>query len=174
MMRAIIIGCCVSVLVCGCSNKHSKNSDYPPNENPGGSIEEFVDNPSPLNVENEDMYNNISIKLDKELYNSQDVVECTITNANKGKGFYYYYIPFVEYFNGEEWIRLSYYPSETEYEEQWYYCAVEGSDNLEYSTNITLDMKYIKEQLIDGKYRLLVFVGPNEYKAEFEIKEENI
>ena len=125
-----------------------------------------------LNVQTEMDYDNISISIEKELFSLEenDAIKCKIINKNIGKGFYYYYIPFVEYYNNNEWVRLSYYPPETEYDEQWYFCAVEGNDNMEYSTITTFYPQYVREELVEGRYRLVVFVGTNKYYAEFNLK----
>ena len=126
---------------------------------------------NPLNVPVETDYDNIKVELENNIYPLNfDKIKYTITDKNVGKGFYYYYIPFLEKQKDDKWIRLSYTPPETQYEEAWYFCAVEGNTTEPNSTTQYLIAKYINEDLTTGKYRLVLFVGPNEYTAEFELK----
>lgn len=142
-----------------------------PNGDPDVLSEEFLSEPTPLNVKNELEYDKITVSLDKESYSLEDeVIKCTVKNGNVGKGFYYYYIPFIECYSENKWNRLSYYPPETQYDEQWYFCAIEGNDDIEYSTTITFDPQYVSDVLKEGKYRLVIFVGPNKYYVEFDLK----
>ena len=92
-----------------------------------------------------------------------------LKDQNKGKGFYFYYIPFIEFYQNGEWIRLSYYPIETQWDEQWYFAASEDDLDVEVSARIVVNTKYIMETLIPGKYRIAQFAGPTVVYCEFEM-----
>lgn len=165
---AFILSCSIAV-----SNFFYRDEIKPirPNPNPQVMAEEQYKT-NFLDVPCETDYRNITInKIDGNVSNlkaSQIVFE--LKNHNKGKGFYYYYIPFVEFYQNGEWIRLSYYPIETRFDEEWYFCAETGNSNKEFGTKIIVNTKYIKERLIAGKYRIAQFVGPTVVYCEFEIK----
>lgn len=146
-----------------------KNIDSVPNKDPETMSADDLSSTSPIDVQNELEYDNMSVSLEKKSYSVDEIIRCTITNGNVGKGFFYYYVPFIEYYNNEEWVRLSYYPPETQYDEQWYFCAIEGNDNKENSTVIMFDPQYVSETLKEGRYRLVIFMGQNKYYAEFSM-----
>lgn len=134
------------------------------------SIEDFTGNHL-LDVDVETDYDHIKIELDNDIYPLDfDKIICKLTNENVGKGFYYYYIPFLEKQEDDEWIRLSYTPPEIRYDATWHFCAIEGNTTEPNSTLKYLHSEYINDDLEPGKYRIVIFVGPNEYTAEFELK----
>lgn len=185
MLKKVICLIVVCFIVTGCSDKDeilnsssqeissTMSSDITKNPNIDPEIlsSDFLLEPTPLDVQNEMNYDKIIVSLDKQEYSLENEnVVCSITNQNVGAGFYYYYIPFVEYYNNNEWVRLSYYPPETEFDGQWYFCAIDGYENIEFSTAVKFEPEYVREELSKGKYRLVLFVGPNKYYAEFEFK----
>lgn len=123
-----------------------------------------------LDVCLESDYNHIFLRTMETTYQlDTENITCELINQNPGRGFYFYYIPFIEFYDGDRWVRLSYYPEETQWDEQWYLCAIENSD-APFSTRIVLQTKSIKENLVPGRYRIVQFVGPTKCYAEFEMR----
>lgn len=126
----------------------------------------------PMDFEMETDYSNISVKTEKDTY-SKDTEEIvyTITNHNPGKGFYYFSLPYVEFYDGESWIRLAYYPPDYRQEAgRWNTCGVEGEPEMEFSTNGIFYPQSVTDGIQDGAYRLVIFVGDTwvSYQFRFE------
>lgn len=118
---------------------------------------------------NEVAYDNIQVKMNKDKYSIYDrQISCTISDGNAGKAFYYHHYPLVEYKDGDNWVRLSYYPPESDYEIQWFQCYDETDKNKKNSTVVSFFPEYMEEDFVVGQYRLIIFIGPNTYYAEFE------
>ena len=150
----------------------SRNIPTAPNSDPELLSDEGYLRYNSIGVQNEEKYDNITVRTEKNTYNiSETEIKCILTNENVGKGFYYYYFPMIEYKEDNEWIRLAYYPPESEYDEQWYFCAIEGNTTEPNSTITTLFTEYVGQEIIPGEYRLVLFIGPNKYYAEFAVVE---
>lgn len=169
-VRIMLILISSLIFLSGCVRSNTSTIGKNPNPNPSVASTDYYHRANAIGVENEISYDSVVITTFEDSYSRlADKIRCELKNNNPGKGFYYYYIPFVEYFANDEWIRLSYYPPEAGYDEQWYYCAIENNSELEYSTWITLYPKYLEEKLIPGRYRIVQFVGPTVRYAEFEV-----
>ena len=169
-VRVIIFLVCSLIVLTSCSRYRTSKIGKNPNQNPTIASSDYYHRANAIGAENEIFYNNVELTAFEDSYSrSVDKIRCELKNKNAGKGFYYYYIPFLEYYANNEWIRLSYYPPESSYDEQWYFCAIENNNELEYSTWITVYPKYLEEKLIPGKYRVVQFVGPTVRYAEFEV-----
>ena len=91
------------MLVPGCKTVEHKENPDPPSID----IMETV----PLDFEMETDYDNISVETELTTYpKSTEEIIYTITNHNVGKGFYYFSIPYIEYYEQGKWVRLAYYP----------------------------------------------------------------
>lgn len=158
---AILIG------LAGCKKEEIR--DYPVLADPSpADITQTV----PMDFEMETDYSNISVKTEKDTY-SKDTEEIvyTITNHNPGKGFYYFSLPYVEFYDGESWIRLAYYPPDYHQEAGvWNVCGVEGEREMEFSTNGIFYPQSVTGGIQDGAYRLVIFVGDTwvSYQFRFE------
>lgn len=153
-------------LLSGCSEKRKVESN--PNMDP-----EPIDISAsiPLDFEMETDYSNIILEMEHTFSLEEvEIIECSIINLNVGKGFWYFHIPYIENYADGKWIRLSYYPNEYYNEEgRWYICGVEGNRTESNSCEVFLETQYISEEVKEGKYRIVVFVGNEKRYAEFEI-----
>lgn len=129
------------------------------------------DNLPGLGVEDENDYSNIAAYTEFTEY-TKDVesIKCTIIDNNPGKGFYFFPIPFIEHLTADKWIRLRYEPIDLDYESRWAYCAIEGNTTKPNSTLVIFFPKYLVNELVMGKYRLVVFVSDQIVYAPFIIK----
>ena len=155
---------------------------YPPNPDPeplGEGV--YVGKIEMQGIGNEEKYDNIRIEMEETTYKlGTEKIMCNITNENVGKGFWVYYVPLLEYKDNGEWKRLRYYTKSMKLcleTPKWYYVAnktagMEGFDTTkQHSTMSILFTKYVMDELVPGEYRLVLFVGPNKYYAEFTLEE---
>ncbi len=98
-------------------------------------------------------YDNISVSTEMPTYSKDtEKIIYTITNHNIGKGFYYFSMPYIKYYDNEEWQHLAYYPPN--YSEEltgWNICGIEGNDKIEYSCNGIFYPQSISEGIKDGQ-----------------------
>ena len=121
---------------------------------------------SGVNIEND--YTNFNVYTDKEIYSDQDeFIDCIVENNNVGKAFYFYTIPFVEKQENDDWINVVYKNSRLLYESNWALCYIENNTTIPNSTIVRLPVEYIKDKLVTGRYRLVVFVGNSKVYAPF-------
>ncbi|MDD3251346.1 MAG: hypothetical protein PHV18_02165 [Lachnospiraceae bacterium] len=158
----------VLVLISGCIKTESKEHEVNVNPEPI-DITESV----PLDFEMETDYSNIMVKTELSVYpKGTEKIVYTITNNNAGKGFYYFSIPYIEYYDKDEWVRLAYYPPDY-YQEigRWDICGIEGNKEIPYSCNGVFYPQSILNGIEDGTCRLVIFAGNNEIYAEFKFEE---
>lgn len=168
--RKTVIGFLIlSILLALSGCKKEENPQYTINPDPPSvDITQTV----PMDFEMETDYGNISVKTERNIYpkNTEKIVY-TITNHNPGKGFYYFSLPYVEFYDGESWIRLAYYPPDYHQEAGvWNVCGVEGEPEMEFSTNGIFYPQSVTGGIQDGAYRLVIFVGDTwvSYQFRFE------
>lgn len=158
----------VLIMLSGCNNLESQVKT--PNKDP-----EPIDiaTPVPLEFEMESDYGNIISKTELPIYSKDtEKIIYTITNNNVGKGFYYFSIPCIEYYDNNKWIRLTYYPPDyTQEAERWNICGIEGNNEIQYSCNGAFFPQSVSEGIGDGLYRLVIFVGDKKVYAEFKFKD---
>lgn len=124
----------VSILMSVSGCRAVENVEYEVNPDPTPvNVMETVS----LNFEMETDYNNISVKTELLTYpKDTEKIVYTITNHNEGKGFYYFSIPYIEYYDQEKWTRLAYYPPNYGEESgRWNICGIEGNREMTYSCN---------------------------------------
>lgn len=154
---------CLLLSFSGCGN--APNTDPEPYKIPGSPES------CPFDVILETDYSNITVETEFPSYSKDvDEISYTLTNNNVARGFYFYFMPYIEKYQFGEWVRLSYYPPEYENDaSKWHLCALEGNTTDKYSTLQYLDPEYVSPKMTKGKYRLVVFVGDQIAYAEFEI-----
>ena len=155
----------ILMLVPGCKTVEHKENPDPPSID----IVETV----PLDFEMETDYDNISVETELTTYpKSTEEIIYTITNHNVGKGFYYFSIPYIEYYEQGKWVRLAYYPPNySEEAGNWNICGIEGNREIEYSCNGVFYPQFISEGIKDGQYRMIIFVGDTKAFCEFEFSD---
>ncbi len=177
-----LIICCI--LLSSCDNKSSSSLETSSSindvvifeqTNPTTEMFETGYNDFLVDNEPEQDYSNIVCYTDFTEYPSTtEKIIITITNKNIGKGFYYNFIPYIEKKYNNEWIRLKYksdiYNNWMMTESNWWgYCCVEGDESIPYSCNITVKTNEFENQMEEGEYRAVVFVGKEVIYAYFNI-----
>lgn len=127
-----------------------------------------------MDFEMETDYDNPSVKTEFLTYpGDTEKIVYTVTNHNKGKGFYYFSIPYIEYYDQEKWVRLAYYPPNyTEESGRWLICGIEGNADIPYSCSGVFYPQSVTGGIKAGKYRLIIFVGDKNVFSEFEFCRE--
>lgn len=115
-------------------------------------------------------YSNIFCYADREEYSSDDEkITVTVKNKNKGKGFWVCSIANVERYSDGEWVRLNYFPASHEIPERWGFCAIEGRDDVCYSTVVSIWLDRLEDEWTAGDYRAVIYVGRETIYAPFKI-----
>ena len=154
------------------NNKLESTNDF--------EIDDILENPDPeidfisgmdLDIVDEKEYNNFSFELSTQEFikNKDNQIVCKIINNNVGNGFYYYQILYIEFKNKGEWQRLAYYPPEIFYEGNWFYSGVEGNNTEPNTAEVYFEKENLKDELYEGQYRLVLFVGPKVFYANFKV-----
>lgn len=123
----------------------------------------------------EESYSQIEVSTSKAIYKSKETrIECNIINHNRGHGFWFCWIPFVEKRERSEWKPVEYKREFLEGSCDYYaFCAIPDYPDSEFSTMVLLDTEkaYKDKYLPEGQYRFKVYVGKEIFYAEFEIKD---
>jgi hypothetical protein len=119
-----------------------------------------------LKIVPETDYSNISAELEKNMYYSTEVIKCHIINNNLGKGFGIFSVIFVDYKYDDKWIRLGL--ETTEYP-QWLVIGEENNNQIYNETYLELNLSDIKENLVSGEYRVVIYVGNSTLYIPFKI-----
>ena len=117
-------------------------------------------------------YSAITVETEFPSYaKDTEEIRYTITNSHEGKGFYYFFIPYIEYYDSGSWTRLAYYPPEYYQENgRWCLCGIENSAEKNFSVSGRFCPEYISGEVKDGLYRLVIFVGDKKIYGPFELK----
>lgn len=134
----------------------------------------------PNEIANETEYDNIVVEMDKTTYKLGTAkIIAYVKNLNVGKGFWAYHIPLLEYNDNGEWVRLRYYTESMRMGlemSEWLY-VMNGTKEGETVQTIchrapfVLFTEYVMDELVPGLYRLVMYVGPSKYYAEFTLEE---
>lgn len=158
----------LSCSVIGCGN--AGRQEYEANTDP--DLQE-INSAVSLDFEMEDAYDNLFAETELLTYpRDAEKIFYTIENRNTGKGFFYFSVPFIEYKDNGSWVRLAYYPPD--YNEEggrWYVCGVEGNRDISYSCRGVFYPEYVLNEIEEGEYRLVLFVGDRKIYAEFEFRD---
>lgn len=124
-----------------------------------------------LLMEEDTSYDAIFVKVKEEASSiGSEVISCIITNANIGKGFYYYEIPYIEQKIGDQWVRL-FNNSERIGVAQWLFCGTVDNTTIPNSCQVNIELSNVEPTIIAGKYRFVIFTPENTLYAEFDIVE---
>ncbi len=166
ILSAILL--CASACSDGGDNEENNAADFFPSQTDAEFLGDY--SIGMADVECELDYSNIICYTAEEEY-SPDVEKITVTveNQNKGKGFYVCDIPNVERYSDGEWVRLNYYPAAHEIPERWWFCAIEGRSDINYSCNVSIWTDRLEDQWTEGEYRAVIYVGREIIYAPFKI-----
>lgn len=124
-----------------------------------------------LLMEEDTSYDAIFVKVKEEAYSiDSEVISCIITNANIGKGFYYYEIPYIEQKKGDQWVRL-FNNSERIGVAQWLFCGTVDNTTIPNSCQVNIELSNVEPTITAGRYRFVIFTPENTLYAEFDIVE---
>lgn len=152
------------------SSQENYDTNFPAQTNP--NIEQFETGYPDFGIDviPEQDYSKIKCYTDKdEYYPDFEKIEITVQNENIGKGFYIYPNPALEKNVDGKWIRINYYPEFYSLENGWGFCGYDGVKDVPYSTCVIIWAEHLKEPLLDGDYRAVVFVGKEIIYAPFKI-----
>ncbi|MCR4670533.1 MAG: hypothetical protein K5643_05000 [Saccharofermentans sp.] len=123
----------------------------------------------------EKKYNRIVVNIKQSVYKIDEKhIECTVTNQNKGYGFWFCWLVFLEQETQTGWIPVEFKPGYLDANDDYYaFCAILDNPTIEYSTQVMIDTEkaFYEGQLKEGKYRLKIYVGKEIHYAEFEIQD---
>lgn len=122
-----------------------------------------------MNAKEEDSYDVISAAAVESVYSLEaETVSCVLSDPNIGNGFYFYEIPYIEFYTADDrWQRL-YYDSDRLPYAQWLLCYVDESSPS--SCVLTIQMNRVDFDFTPGKYRFVIFTAENVRYAEFELR----
>jgi hypothetical protein len=114
-------------------------------------------------------YSNIGVFTEFEEYGTDvEKIYITAMNNNPAKGFYFLMVPFIERKTDDGWARLNYQDMALGYQTQAL-CPALGNRDRPTSTLLAFDSVNLRDELIAGEYRMVVFVGDTKAYAPFKI-----
>lgn len=157
----------LSLFLTSCDKKNESSHDGNADPNPISNEEKNIH--TMLGIDEEPSYDMISITSSQKIYDiSTDIISCVVTDENIGKGFYYYEIPFIEFYSdNNKWERL-YYNSDRLEHAQWLFCGMNSSSQS--TCTLSIEMKRVDFDFVPGNYRFVVFTADNTLYAEFELQ----
>lgn len=129
--------------------------------------EPMTDFKSSSNINN---YDKIRIYTEYDTYSiGEETIKCFITNDNPGRGFYAYDTVGIEYWKNEEWNRLPYEYDNPDWHGKYILFTATNNPDIKAVGAVFFSPRYLGVEYKPGKYRIIVFVGPNKYYDEFEV-----
>lgn len=124
-----------------------------------------------LLMEEDSSYDAVFVEAKEKLYSiDSEVISCILTNANIGKGFYYYEIPYIELKKDDQWVRL-FNNSERIDVAQWLFCGTDDNTTIPNSCQVNIELSNVEPAITAGRYRFVIFTPENTLYAEFDIVE---
>lgn len=127
-----------------------------------------------LNIDYAESYDNITATALQTTYSSDTTeIVCELKNHNKGKGFFFFPIPFLERFNNGNWEQI--YNADSSIVYQYYdgysLCGIahHEHDDWEFGTQLKIQTKNLFPTLKEGHYRFKIYTAKNILYAEFDV-----
>ena len=127
-----------------------------------------------LNIDYDESYDNITATALQSTYTTDTTeISCDIRNHNKGKGFFYFPIPFLEKYDNGEWIQI--YNADPSLTSQYYdgysLCGIayHEHDDIEFGCRLKIFTKNLFPSLKEGHYRFKIYTAKNILYAEFDV-----
>jgi len=127
-----------------------------------------------LNIYHDESYDNITATALQPTYTTNtDEIICEVKNHNKGKGFFFFPIAFIEKYDNEGWEEI--YNADPairyQYGDGYVLCGIANHehDDMEFSTWIRVQTNNIFPSLKEGHYRFKIYTAKNILYAEFDV-----
>lgn len=127
-----------------------------------------------LNIDYDDNYDNITATALQSTYTADMTeISCEIKNHNKGKGFFYFSIPFLEKYENEKWVDI--YNADPairyQYGDGYVLCGIADHehDDMEFSTRVKIQTRNLFPSLKEGHYRFKIYTAKKILYAEFDV-----
>ncbi|HZK22035.1 MAG TPA: hypothetical protein VFC76_07165 [Oscillospiraceae bacterium] len=157
---ALIVFITMTFLLSSCKNEKSDILELP----------QFVDTLNiheGLDIVPENDYSHITAKPEFETYDiGTEKVRITVQNENPGKGFYMYFLPYLQFKDGDVWRNVKYSNPEIT---DWSFVGKENNTTEKNYTYVYIHTKYI-ENLKTGEYRVTYALKDGEVSTVFTFK----
>lgn len=126
-----------------------------------------------LGIAVDETYDNISAVSLESVYRT-DATEliCELKNANLGKGFYFFPLPFLEKYENDDWKQLYNGDPSIYYQYGDGYALCGAADHVtdkEFSTRVKIQTENLTPGLTEGHYRFKIYTAKNILYAEFDV-----